>query len=157
MAPIYKGSSHTDMPARNYGNASHSTVPVRKNIGCDWPYAVRRHNGAGIDSYHYQAILLRAVVVVGRRLGPDDNSVAYGSPCPRSRLKRHCAGQDLQVRFQRPGLIAAMFASVVAWPGSASRRHPAALLCSACLPPGVAMAFVADLKSSQATGRWEQT
>jgi hypothetical protein len=37
-------------------------VPLRKNIGCDWPYAVRRYNGDGANSYHYQAqVLLRVL------------------------------------------------------------------------------------------------
>ena len=35
------------------------SVPVRGEIPCDWPYAVRRYNGAGVNSYHYQAIVLR--------------------------------------------------------------------------------------------------
>jgi hypothetical protein len=38
-------------------------VPVRKNIGCDWPYAIRRYNGAGINSYHYQAKVLKNLSV----------------------------------------------------------------------------------------------
>jgi hypothetical protein len=29
-------------------------VPDRAALGCDWPYAVRRYNGSGVDSYHYQ-------------------------------------------------------------------------------------------------------
>ena len=36
----------------------YSAVPVRGRIGCDWPYAVRRYNGSGMDSYHYQAQVL---------------------------------------------------------------------------------------------------
>jgi hypothetical protein len=34
-------------------------VPVRAEIPCDWPYAVRRYNGSGINSYHYQVRILR--------------------------------------------------------------------------------------------------
>ena len=35
-------------------------VPVRRNIGCDWPYALRRYNGGGVNSYWYQSeVLLR--------------------------------------------------------------------------------------------------
>jgi hypothetical protein len=35
-------------------------VPDRKQFGCDWPYAARRYNGSGVNSYHYQAqVLLR--------------------------------------------------------------------------------------------------
>jgi hypothetical protein len=32
---------------------------VRAEIPCDWPYAVRRYNGSGINSYHYQVRILR--------------------------------------------------------------------------------------------------
>jgi len=33
-----------------------------KNIPCDWPYAVRRYNGSGLNSYHYQAKILLNVL-----------------------------------------------------------------------------------------------
>ena len=33
-------------------------VPDRAEFGCDWPYAVRRYNGSGPDSYHYQTTIL---------------------------------------------------------------------------------------------------
>jgi hypothetical protein len=36
-------------------------VPARERFGCDWPYAVRRYNGGGLPSYHYQARVLRNV------------------------------------------------------------------------------------------------
>lgn len=61
VTPLYEGSNHSYAPTAYYRNGSHLSVPVRKKIGCDWPYAVRRYNGAGIDSYHYQAIVLRNV------------------------------------------------------------------------------------------------
>ncbi len=32
--------------------------PARRAFPCDWPYAVRRYNGSGVNSYHYQAIVL---------------------------------------------------------------------------------------------------
>jgi hypothetical protein len=41
-------------PTSNYKTADYDGVPIRKNIPCDWPYAVRRYNGGGMDSYHYQ-------------------------------------------------------------------------------------------------------
>ena len=41
---------------------SYTAVPIRKNIGCDWPYAVRRYNGAGMNSYHYQVKVLKNVL-----------------------------------------------------------------------------------------------
>lgn len=37
-------------------------MPDRAAFGCDWPYAVRRYNGSGINSYHYQAQVLRRLV-----------------------------------------------------------------------------------------------
>jgi hypothetical protein len=33
-------------------------VPNRARVGCDWPYAVRRYNGSGPQSYQYQARVL---------------------------------------------------------------------------------------------------
>ena len=59
VTPLYEGSSHTYRRTRYYGEASYTGVPARANIGCDWPYAVRRYNGAGINSYHYQARVLK--------------------------------------------------------------------------------------------------
>ena len=59
--PIYDGSStmyaHTQYHAGSYDN-----VPVRKNIPCDWPYAVRRYNGSGPNSYDYQAEVLSKIL-----------------------------------------------------------------------------------------------
>jgi hypothetical protein len=34
-------------------------VPDRAKLGCDWPYAVRRYNGSGVNSYHYQYQVLQ--------------------------------------------------------------------------------------------------
>ena len=56
---LYKGSSYTYQPTQYYSVAFYRDVPVRKNVGCDWPYAVRRYNGAGINSYHYQVRVLK--------------------------------------------------------------------------------------------------
>lgn len=41
-----------------YHPGTYSDVPIRKNIPCDWPYAVRRYNGSGPNSYDYQAEIL---------------------------------------------------------------------------------------------------
>lgn len=57
--PVFPGSSTTWAPTQYYGSASYKNVPVREKIGCDWPYAVRRYNGGGINSYHYQAKVLK--------------------------------------------------------------------------------------------------
>ena len=38
-----------------YPTATYPNLPKRESFGCDWPYAVRRYNGAGKNSYNYQA------------------------------------------------------------------------------------------------------
>jgi hypothetical protein len=60
--PLYPGSSKTYQPTPYYSSASYQNVPVRQRIGCDWPYAARRYNGAGINSYHYQVKILSLIV-----------------------------------------------------------------------------------------------
>ena len=59
LTPLYKGSAYRLVPTQYYKTATYDSVPVRKNIGCDWPYAARRYNGAGMNSYHYQAKVLK--------------------------------------------------------------------------------------------------
>ncbi len=59
VTPFYEGSSYKFVPTDYYRSASYDSVPIRKNIACDWPYAVRRYNGAGINSYHYQVKVLK--------------------------------------------------------------------------------------------------
>lgn len=59
VTPFHKGTSRTYQPTQYYKTGDYSNVPIRKNVGCDWPYAVRRYNGSGINSYHYQARVLR--------------------------------------------------------------------------------------------------
>jgi hypothetical protein len=57
---FYAGASRVYEPTAYHPETVYSAVPVRANIGCDWPYAIRRYNGGGLDSYHYQAqVLLR--------------------------------------------------------------------------------------------------
>jgi hypothetical protein len=62
VTPLYKGSAFKFVPTQYYKTASYTSVPIRKNVGCDWPYAVRRYNGSGMNSYHYQAIVLKNVL-----------------------------------------------------------------------------------------------
>lgn len=59
VTPIYAGADQTYQPTQYYPTASYQSVPIRKNIGCDWPYAARRYNGSGMNSYHYQVRILR--------------------------------------------------------------------------------------------------
>ena len=35
------------------------SLPDRAEFPCDWPYAARRYNGDGLDSYHYQTQVLQ--------------------------------------------------------------------------------------------------
>jgi peptidoglycan hydrolase-like protein with peptidoglycan-binding domain len=61
VTPVYAGSQLT-YGQTQYHIGSYQNVPVRANIPCDWPYAVRRYNGGGVNSYDYQAeVLLRVV------------------------------------------------------------------------------------------------
>ena len=64
VTPIYQGSSFKFVPTEYYGSGSYDSVPIRKNVPCDWPYAARRYNGAGNNSYHYQAIVLRNILTL---------------------------------------------------------------------------------------------
>jgi hypothetical protein len=64
VTPWFEGCNQTYQPTQYYPHASHQQVPVRKNFPCDWPYAVRRYNGSGMNSYHYQAIILHNLLAV---------------------------------------------------------------------------------------------
>jgi len=70
QTPLYAGSSST-YEQTQYHKGSYDNVPVRKNIPCDWPYAVRRYNGSGPNSYDYQAELLLKVLDAPQRGQPD--------------------------------------------------------------------------------------
>ena len=59
ITPLFAGSQSRYQPTSLRSSFTrYSGVPVRGRIGCDWPYAVRRYNGSGMDSYHYQAQVL---------------------------------------------------------------------------------------------------
>jgi hypothetical protein len=59
ITPLFAGATEKYEPTPlRHDFTSYAGVPVRKAIGCDWPYAVRRYNGGGMDSYHYQAQVL---------------------------------------------------------------------------------------------------
>lgn len=59
VTPLFEGSTDTYEPTQYYPSASYSDVPIRQNFGCDWPYAARRYNGSGVNSYHYQVRILK--------------------------------------------------------------------------------------------------
>jgi hypothetical protein len=58
--PFYTGASPADVyqVTQYYRNTSYTGVPDRAGFGCDWPYATRRYNGSGVNSYHYQTHIL---------------------------------------------------------------------------------------------------
>ena len=56
--PAYQGASISYQPDRYYPSADYANVPDRADFPCDWPYAVRRYNGSGNDSFHYQTRVL---------------------------------------------------------------------------------------------------
>jgi peptidoglycan hydrolase-like protein with peptidoglycan-binding domain len=57
--PAYQGASFGYQADQYYPGASYSDVPNRADFLCDWPYAARRYNGSGNDSFHYQTIILK--------------------------------------------------------------------------------------------------
>jgi hypothetical protein len=61
---LYRGSKSSFEPTQYYKRADYEAVPIRKNVACDWPYAARRYNGSGINSYHYQTIVLRNLLAL---------------------------------------------------------------------------------------------
>jgi putative peptidoglycan binding protein len=52
--PLHPGTTQTLLPTQYHLRTTYKAVPDRARLGCDWPYAVRRYNGGGVDSYHYQ-------------------------------------------------------------------------------------------------------
>lgn len=61
--PVHAGAATLWAPTQYYPSASYLGVPNRANFLCDWPYAARRYNGSGINSYHYQARILRNLLI----------------------------------------------------------------------------------------------
>jgi hypothetical protein len=56
--PAYAGASLGYQTDQYYPSATYIGVPDRADFACDWPYAVRRYNGSGNDSFHYQTRVL---------------------------------------------------------------------------------------------------
>lgn len=57
--PLFRGSLEYFHSTQYHAETRYDGVPDRAAMGCDWPYAVRRYNGSGINSYHYQMKVLR--------------------------------------------------------------------------------------------------
>ena len=60
VTPVIAGSPAT-YEKTQYHIGSYNNVPNRATIPCDWPYAMRRYNGSGPDSYAYQAEVLKRI------------------------------------------------------------------------------------------------
>ena len=60
--PLFQGSPQTYGQAKDYANTRYPGVPDRAAFLCDWPYAVRRYNGSGPDSFNYQARILSGLL-----------------------------------------------------------------------------------------------
>jgi len=57
--PLHARTTETLQPTSYHPETSYRNVPDRAKLGCDWPYAVRRYNGSGVNSYHYQFQVLQ--------------------------------------------------------------------------------------------------
>jgi hypothetical protein len=57
--PLHPRTTETLHPTDYHPETRYLRVPDRAKLGCDWPYAVRRYNGAGVNSYHYQYQVLQ--------------------------------------------------------------------------------------------------
>ena len=60
--PLFPGSPEPLRPTPYHRETRYDDIPDRAAFGCDWPYAIRRYNGAGASSYHYQAQVLRRLL-----------------------------------------------------------------------------------------------
>lgn len=56
-ASTYRSTQYYD-----YSRLDFTGVPLREDFECDWPYAVRRYNGSGPNSYSYQALVLKKLL-----------------------------------------------------------------------------------------------
>ena len=61
--PLFHLSAQTYGQATDYRDPSYAGTPDRADFPCDWPYAVRRYNGGGPNSFNYQARVLRNLLV----------------------------------------------------------------------------------------------
>jgi len=70
-SPVYHGAAETYGQATKYDVTSYAGLPDRADFQCDWPYAVRRYNGGGPNSFNYQAHILRGLLA-GPSIAPGD-------------------------------------------------------------------------------------
>jgi len=57
--PLHPKTTETLQPTQYHAETTYQNIPDRAKLGCDWPYAVRRYNGSGVNSYHYQFEVLQ--------------------------------------------------------------------------------------------------
>jgi hypothetical protein len=74
--PLHPGTSATLHPTPYHPETAYSGVPERSRFGCDWPYAVRRYNGSGVNSYHYQYQVLQRLRQSRRSSPVEDDPAA---------------------------------------------------------------------------------
>jgi Putative peptidoglycan binding domain len=74
--PLYPGTTATLHPTPYHPETAYSGVPERSRFGCDWPYAVRRYNGSGVNSYHYQYQVLQRLRQSRRSSPVEDDPAA---------------------------------------------------------------------------------
>jgi len=67
--PCYPGASITYRPTPYHPSATYSGVPDRADFACDWPYAARRYNGGGVDSFHYQTRVMLQLLTAPASIG----------------------------------------------------------------------------------------
>jgi len=67
--PVHEGAALSYQPTQYYPSAEYRGVPNRAEIPCDWPYAARRYNGSGVNSYHYQTRILLNLLSLPPRTG----------------------------------------------------------------------------------------
>jgi len=59
---LRSGSPELLTPTQYHPETRYADVPDRARLGCDWPYATRRYNGSGLNSYHYQFQVLHRLL-----------------------------------------------------------------------------------------------
>ena len=66
QTPLFEGSPDVFVHTQYYdmSGPAYRNSPLPSDIGCDWPYAVRRYNGSGINSYHYQVRVLQHLLAL---------------------------------------------------------------------------------------------
>lgn len=62
--PWFAGAKGQYEPTQYHPYDHYDDVPDRAEFLCDWPYAVRRYNGSGVNSFHYQTEVLQRLATL---------------------------------------------------------------------------------------------